>query len=156
MKRQEAMKQLKRRLRCPIPLNGMDCQFPNCGCDLTAPSDKLEALAELRKIVSAANVPVRHCPPGKGPWSRRAARSKLKPNLSERSLGPMEMPNVDPHAFVWTKIEAEAGQSIKQILNRKELGRGDDLRIEGIPNGRQIRFKADFWRVGFGRRSTSG
>jgi hypothetical protein len=36
------------------------------------------------------------------------------------------------------------------------LGRGDDLRIEGIPNGRQIRFKADFWRVGFGRRSTSG
>jgi hypothetical protein len=37
-----------------------------------------------------------------------------------------------------------------------KLGRGDDLRIEGIPNGRQIRFKADFWRVGFGRRSTSG
>jgi len=36
------------------------------------------------------------------------------------------------------------------------LGRGDDLRIEGIPDGRQIRFKADFWRVGFGRRSTSG
>ena len=36
------------------------------------------------------------------------------------------------------------------------LGRGDDLRIEGIPNGRQIKFKADFWRVGFGRRSTSG
>ena len=36
------------------------------------------------------------------------------------------------------------------------LGRGDDLRIEGIPNGRQIRFKADFWRVSFGRRSTSG
>ena len=25
------------------------------------------------------------------------------------------------------------------------LGRGDDLRIEGIPNGRQIKFKADFW-----------
>ena len=39
---------------------------------------------------------------------------------------------------------------------RQALGRGDDLSIEGIPNGRQIRFKADFWRVSFGRRSTSG
>jgi hypothetical protein len=43
-----------------------------------------------------------------------------------------------------------------RITRVNGLGRGDDLRIEGIPNGRQIRFKADFWRVGFGRRSTSG
>ena len=42
------------------------------------------------------------------------------------------------------------------VAFQEELGRGDDLRIEGIPNGRQIKFKADFWRVGFGRRSTSG
>lgn len=41
-------------------------------------------------------------------------------------------------------------------ISLQQLGRGDDLRIEGIPNGRQIRFKADFWRVSFGRRSTSG
>jgi hypothetical protein len=39
----------------------------------------------------------------------------------------------------------------KTIRRLKKLGRGDDLRIEGIPNGRQIRFKADFWRVGFVR-----
>ena len=114
---------LKRRLRCPIPLNGMDCQFPNCGCDL--PPDEPEATAELQKIVSTANVPVRHFPPAKAlPSKHRTVRSK-PPSSSVRSLGreAVTTPNAIPGAFVWTKIQAEAGQSIKRILNRKELER---------------------------------
>ena len=108
---------LKRRPRCPIPLNGMDCQFPNCGCDL--PPDEPEATTELKKIVSTANVPVRHFPP-----ANRTVRSK-PPSSSVRSLGreAVTTPNAIPGAFVWTKIQAEAGQSIKRILNRKELER---------------------------------
>jgi hypothetical protein len=31
--------------------------------------------------------------------------------------------NPIPNAFVWTKIEAEGGQSIDRILHRKELER---------------------------------
>jgi hypothetical protein len=117
----EMMKRLKRLLRCPIPLNGMDCQFPNCGCDL-AP-DEPEATAELQKIASASNVRITHCPPAKAPGSKRmTARSKV-PCSSARSLGAMRTPNVNPNAFVWTKMEDEGGQSIKQILNRKELER---------------------------------
>jgi hypothetical protein len=55
-----------------------------------------------------------------------------------------------------TTATIQASYAIAPDFFNGLLGRGDDLRIEGIPNGRQIRFKADFWRVSFGRRSTSG
>ena len=117
----EMMKRLKRRLRCPIPLDGMDCQFPNCGCDL--PPDEPEATAELQKIVSASNVPVTHCPPAKAPRSKHMTARSKRSSSSARSLRAMETPGTIPNAFVWTKIEAEGGQLIERILNRKELER---------------------------------
>ena len=123
MKRQEAMKRLKRRLRCPIPLDGIDRQFPNCGCNL--PPDKPEATAELQKIVSTANVPVTHCPPAKAPRSKHLTAWSKPPSSSVRYFGgeAMTTPSAIPSAFVWTKMEDEAGQSPERIVNRKELER---------------------------------
>jgi hypothetical protein len=119
VKRLQVMKRLKRRVRCPIPLNGMDCQFPYCGSDL--PPDEPEATAELQKIVATANVPVTHCPPAKASSSKRMTAGPKLPSSSVRSLRGMETSNTIPYAFVWTKIGDEGGQSVKQILNRKEL-----------------------------------
>jgi hypothetical protein len=68
----EMMKRLKWRLRCPIPLNGMDCQFPNCGCDL--PPDEPEATVETQSDLSALVAAylarggkITKCRPGKKP-----------------------------------------------------------------------------------------
>ena len=58
--------------------------------------------------------------------SPRAAKSPsagpAKSPVQVRALGKFtQTPYVNPNAFVWTKIQAEAGQSIKRILNRERV-----------------------------------
>jgi hypothetical protein len=94
------MKRLKQR-------RGRSSKTTNANAKLAAQSDLSAHVAAYL----AKGGKITKCTPGK------------KVSSSPRSLGAMKMPNVNRNAFVWTKIEAEAGQSIKQILNRKELER---------------------------------
>ena len=110
----------------------MSCVFPDCGCDL--PPDEPEATArDLSALVTAylaKGGKITKCRPGK------------KSSSSARSLEVMKTPYVNPNAFVWTKIQAEAGQSIKRILNRKELERqaSDGTFWWGIGESRSRKF----------------